>query len=365
MAIDGNAIVMSRVGLLDNFVMLFALLGFGAILLDRQWSATRLAAWIAKRGADGKSTDWGPALWWRPWLILAGLAFGLDSAVKWNGIYYLAGLVLYTLVVDILARRRAGITFWFSGTLVKQGPTTFLLTVPIAVVAYMSSWTGWFLTSRGWDRNYADIPGNAWKGPLAWVPHSLQSFWQFETQVYTYNIGEHDAHPYSANPLTWLLMIRPTSMYFQGANYGQDGCTYSFCGSSITGIANPLIWYAGTAAILYLTYRLIRYREWRVGIILAGFACGYLPWLMYLNRTVFKFYTIVFEPYMLLAIAFVVSQLIGSRGDPAEGRERGLRWIAVFLGASVAISIFFWPLWTGMQIDFKYMQLHYWLSTWE
>ncbi|HEY2643914.1 MAG TPA: phospholipid carrier-dependent glycosyltransferase [Galbitalea sp.] len=365
MAIDGNAIVMSRVGLLDNFVMLFALLGFGAILLDRQWSATRLAAWIAKRGADGKSTDWGPALWWRPWLILAGLAFGLDSAVKWNGIYYLAGLVLYTLVVDILARRRAGITFWFSGTLVKQGPTTFLLTVPIAVVAYMSSWTGWFLTSRGWDRNYADIPGNAWKGPLAWVPHSLQSFWQFETQVYTYNIGEHDAHPYSANPLTWLLMIRPTSMYFQGANYGQDGCTYSFCGSSITGIANPLIWYAGTAAILYLTYRLIRYREWRVGIILAGFACGYLPWLMYLNRTVFQFYTIVFEPYMLLAIAFVVSQLIGSRGDPAEGRERGLRWIAVFLGASVAISIFFWPLWTGMQIDFKYMQLHYWLSTWE
>ena len=36
MAIDGNAIVMSRVGLLDNFVMFFALLGFGAVLLDRQ-----------------------------------------------------------------------------------------------------------------------------------------------------------------------------------------------------------------------------------------------------------------------------------------------------------------------------------------
>lgn len=35
MAIDGNAIVMSRVALLDNFVMLFALLGFGAVLLDR------------------------------------------------------------------------------------------------------------------------------------------------------------------------------------------------------------------------------------------------------------------------------------------------------------------------------------------
>ena len=42
-----------------------------------------------------------------------------------------------------------------------------------------------------------------------------------------------------------------------------------------------------------------------------------------------------------------------------------MRWIAVFLVAAAAISIFFWPLWTGMQIDFKYMQLHYWLPTWE
>ena len=34
MAVDGNAIVMSRVGLLDNMVMLFALLGMIAIALD-------------------------------------------------------------------------------------------------------------------------------------------------------------------------------------------------------------------------------------------------------------------------------------------------------------------------------------------
>ncbi|MEJ1230467.1 MAG: phospholipid carrier-dependent glycosyltransferase [Galbitalea sp.] len=71
MAIDGNAIVMSRVALLDNFVMFFALLGFGAVLLDRKWSSERLALWIVKRDARGKPTDWGPALWWRPWLILA------------------------------------------------------------------------------------------------------------------------------------------------------------------------------------------------------------------------------------------------------------------------------------------------------
>jgi dolichyl-phosphate-mannose--protein O-mannosyl transferase len=365
MAIDGNAIVMSRVGLLDNFVMFFALLGFGAVLLDRRWSAVRLSLWIAKREGGGRSTDWGPALWWRPWLLLAGLAFGFDSAVKWNGIYFLAGLALYTLAADVFARRDAGVANWIHGTILKQGPTTFLLMIPIAAAAYLTSWTGWFVTKGGYDRNYADLPGNAWKGALAWVPHSLQSWWNFEGQVWYYNINEHSPHPYAANPLTWLLMIRPTSMYFSSANEGQNGCTVSFCGSSITGIANPLIWYAGVAAAIYLVYRLIRFREWRVGIILAGLGAGYLPWLMYTSRTVFQFYTIAFEPYLLLAIAFVVSQLIGVRGHNEYRRAIGMRWIAVFLVAAVAISVFFWPLWTGIQIDFKYMQLHYWLPSWE
>jgi dolichyl-phosphate-mannose--protein O-mannosyl transferase len=345
--------------------MFFALLGFGAILLDRKWSAERLALWIKKRGARGRTTDWGPALWWRPWLILAGLSFGLDSAVKWNGVYFLAFFAVYSVIVDLVARRRAGIEFWITGTIFKQGPTTFLLTVPIALAGYLVSWTGWFVTKGGYDRTWADQPGNAWKGAFAWVPHTIQSFLQNEYQVWNYNVNENSPHPYAANPFTWLLMTRPTSMYFSSNNYGQGGCESSFCGSSITGIANPLIWYAGVAAAIYLLYRLIKYREWRVGLILTGLGAGYLPWLLYTDRTVFQFYTIAFEPYLLLAIAFVASKLIGSRADPGPKRDAGMRWILVFLVAAVAISVFFWPLWTGIQVDFSYMQLHYWIPSWE
>jgi dolichyl-phosphate-mannose-protein mannosyltransferase len=364
MAIDGNAIVLSRVSLLDNFVMFFALLGFGAVLLDRQWSAVRLAAWIARRGKAGKNTDWGPALWWRPWLLLAGLAFGLDSAVKWNGIYFLAGLAVYTLIVDAVARKHAGIPFWLSGTVFKQGPTSFLLTVPIALAAYLTSWTGWFVTRGGYDRTFADQPGNAWTGPFAWVPHALQSFVKYQSEVYNYNINLRTPHPYQANPLTWLFMQRPTSMYFLGSTPGQNGCTSSYCGSLITELANPLIWWGGTAAAFYLLYRLIRYHEWRVGLILAGLAAGYLPWLLYTNRTVFQFYTIAFEPYMILAIAYVVSLAIGSRGDPAFRRERGFRWVAVFLALAVALSIFFWPIWTGIQTSYSFTAMHFWFPSW-
>jgi len=363
-AIDGNAIVMSRVALLDNHLMLFLLLGFGAVLLDRDHSARLLARWVARRTTAGRNLDWGPSLWGRPWLFAAGIAFGLASAVKWSGLYFLAGFAIYTLVVDALSRRRAGVTFWATGTLLTQAPVTFLLTVPVALATYLLSWTGWFLNTASYGRLYADQPGNAWQGPFSWVPHVLQSLWHFEVSVYQYHVGEMRPHPYQANPLTWLFMIRPTSMYWLSSKFGENGCTADMCGSSITGIANPLIWFAATAAVLYLTYRFVRYRQWRVGLILMGVAAGYLPWLLYLHRTVFQFYTIAFEPYLILALAYVIGLVLGRADDPWWRRERGIGLVAVFLGFAILLSVFFWPLWTGIQLDYLWLRAHWWFPSW-
>lgn len=357
-AIDGNAIVMSRVALLDNFVMLFALIGFIAILLDRAWTQKRLDRWLAH-----KTSDWGPAIWWRPWLLAAGVAFGAATAVKWNGLYFLAVLAVYTLLVDAAARRRAGIPFWLSGTIFKQGPVSFLLMVPIAAVTYLTAWTGWFVTSGGYSRQWAESAGNAWTGALSWVPLSLQSLWHFEVSVYNYNVGEMRPHPYQANPLTWLLLVRPTNMYYRGSGAGENGCA-SMCGETISGIANPIIWWAAVAAALYLVYRLIRFQEWRAGLILAGLAAGYLPWLLYLNRTVFQFYTIAFEPYLILALTAVIGVVLGHAGDPPWRRLSGMRVVVIFLGAAIAVSLFFWPVWTAVPLDYFWIAAHWWLPTW-
>jgi dolichyl-phosphate-mannose-protein mannosyltransferase len=363
-AIEGNAIVMSRVALLDNYVMFFALLGFGAILLDRGWTERRLARWMTQRTQAGRGTDWGPSLWWRPWLMAAGLAFGLTSAVKWSGFYFLAAFAIYSVVVDALARRRAGVFFWGSGTLLRQAPVSFLLTVPIAAVAHMSTWISWFTTDNGYYRHWAEEAGNAWSGALSWVPLSVQSWWHYQASVYAYHVGEMRPHSYQANPLTWLFMVRPTSMFYQSSSLGENGCDYDVCGASITGLANPLIWWAATAAVFYLVYRLARYREWRVGLILMGMAAGYLPWLGYLQRTVFQFYTIAFEPYMILGLVFVIGLVLGRKSDPPWRRDQGIRVVAVFLVLATLTSVFFWPLWTGMQLDIRWMQAHWWLPTW-
>lgn len=371
-AIDGNAIVMSRVALLDNSVMFFALLGFGAILLDRGWHEARLGAWLARRRTAGDEPTWGPTLWWRPWLLGAGLAFGLASSVKWSGFYFVAAFGVYVVVVDALARRRAGVPFWLSAAILKQGPASFLLLVPVAVTTLLVSWTGWFVTQGGFYRQYASEPGAAWTGPLAWVPHVIQSFWHYQVAIYNYHVGLSTPHPYQANPLTWLFMTRPTSMYYEGSSLGQNGCTVDKCSEAILDVANPLIWWAATAAILYLVYRFARYRQWQVGLILMGMVAGYLPWLMYLNRTVFQFYTIAFEPYMLLGLVWVIGMLLGKvprpgtleDGTPTPAPAVGFPIVVVFLVLATLLTAFFYPIWTGIQTPFWFWNLHIWLPGW-
>lgn len=362
LAIDGNAIVLSRVSLLDGIVALFALIGVIFMLLDRRWSQRRLEEWMLRRKRDGRSTLWGPVLWWRPWMLAAAFAFGLTGATKWSGLYFLIGFAAYSVITDALARRKLGVALWPAGTALKQAPATFLLMFPLAAATYVASWAGWFLHDASYDRTWAEQPGNAWGGLLAWVPKVFQGWYHFQAEIYGYNINLHTPHAYQANPLTWLFLQRPTSMYYHDLGNGTS--------SQILDLANPLIWWAATAAAFFLLGRAVwgaftRRSVWREAFILTGLAAGYLPWvLFYLNRTVFQFYTIAFEPYLILGLVAVIGMLLGSARDPERRRVAGQRTVGIFLGVCVVLSVFFLPMWTGGAIPSWYVRLHYWFPSW-
>lgn len=376
-AIDGNAIVMSRVALLDTMLALLVLAGAGAVLLDRDGHRRRIEDWLAWRSGVPLPVAWGPVLWNRPWLLAAGVLFGLASGVKWSGAYFLAVFAVYALGSEVLARRRAGVRHWLGGTLLRQGPVTFLLTVPVAAAVYVASWAGWFATSGGYYRQWIEQDGGQpWTGALAWVPYDVQNWWHYQASIYGYHVSEDSPHSYSANPLGWLFLVRPTSMYWHANGNSAE---------TILGLANPLIWWAATAALGFLVYRAGRrllgvarvyVRGDHAGLppasqvasrdafILAGFAAGYLPWLLYLHRTVFNFYTIAFEPFLILALTSAIAAVHGRAGDPASRRTAGWRIVGGFLLACVLLSLFFLPIWTGMEIPRWYMTLHFWFPSW-
>jgi dolichyl-phosphate-mannose--protein O-mannosyl transferase len=146
---------------------------------------------------------------------------------------------------------------------------------------------------------------------------------------------------------------------------GQDGCSPTgTCVAEITDVANPLIWWMSGLCVLVLVYRLVFRRDWRVAAILIGIVGGYLPWLLIPRGTVFQFYTIAFEPYLILALVYVIMLTIG--GPSASARRRRTGWTIVigYLGLCLLLSAFFLPEWIGLPEPLWFVKLHYWLPGW-
>ncbi len=368
LAIDGLGIVMSRVALLDIFLALFVLIAFWFVVLDRRRTLDRLATQTAKRERRSESGEvtppaWGPVLWNRPWIIAAGAAAGAATAVKWSGVWVLAAIGLYLVVTDALERRRLGIVFWPTDA-VRQGLASFALLVPAAFVVYLASWTGWLVTDGGYDRHAADA--NPATGFFSWVPLSLQSLWKYHETIYHSMTGMTSPHSYASPAWQWALLLRPTSMYAQGTQGGQSGCAGGDAGclDILYSMPNPLLWYASIAAALYLLYRFVIDRDWRQALVLVGIAATWLPWFAYPERTIFQFYTITIWPFLLLALTFALRAVSGPAHASIARRTTGQRIVIVVLAIAVLLSIFWYPLWSGMQVPYEFYRLHNWMQGW-
>ncbi|MDN3496015.1 phospholipid carrier-dependent glycosyltransferase [Planococcus sp. APC 4015] len=352
LAIDGLAIVMSRIALLDIFLTFFVLTAFWFVVLDRHRSLPRLEGAIAARTVDGAPPAWGPVLWNRPWLIAAGAAVGAATAVKWSGLYVAAGLGIYLVVSDALARRRAGVVLWPTDAAFRQGPATFVLFIPVAFVVYLASWTGWLVTDDGYGRHAITESSGFW----SWVPLPLQNLWGYHQQIYGFHVGLTSEHGYASPAWQWPLLLRPTSMHFDNSGEGFVENIYS--------MPNPLIWFGGVAAVVFLVVRFAMTRDWHFALVLTGVGVTYVPWLLYPERTIFQFYTIAILPFMILALAFALRAIASPAGGDAYRRATGQRLVWVLLIVALVLSAFWYPIITATPVPYDFWRIHNWLPTW-
>lgn len=353
LAIDGMAITMSRTALLDAPLTFFLLLGFYFFLVDQKNTRVKIVSAIQA----GKSS----LVWFRPWLALTGFTLGAAAAIKWSGLYFLAGIGLYVVISETLLRKNSGERSWLQNGLLSQGSISFVNLIPASLVAYLASWIGWISSSAGYSRNWA--PENSLPGIFGALPSWAQSLWNYHEVIYRFHINLSAEHSYQSHPLTWLLGLRPTAFFYETFPLGEMGCeSASGCSSAITALGNPLIWIFSTAALLYLGYRYFRRRERIVGLVLLGTAALYLPWLLITERTVFQFYSVSFQPWMILGLVLVM-QIVYRATASANLRIANAVLFLFFLLAAL-LSAFFLPINTGMLIPFDQWQLRMWLPSW-
>ena len=306
-AMDGLALVHSRTALLDIYLSFFILLATYFFVM--RWH------------------------WW------TGVALGMAVATKWSGLYFLAlfaAIALYRAFTHHTGRE-----------LIKPTLKTFAQYALLPISIYLSSWSGWFLSSRGWVRDHS--------------ANIITSFLYYHSQMLGFHTGLVEKHSYQANPWSWIVMGRPTSFYYQSPK----GCGADNCAQEVLALGTPFLWWLGAIAVavvigFWINSLAQKRYEPSLNIIVAGIAAGYLPWFFFQKRTVFTFYAIVFQPFLILAIIYCAYvALIHFKNSRNIYIFTGIIGVAIFIN-----FIYFLPLFTADVITYDSWQARMWLPSW-
>lgn len=293
MALDGLNLVMSRTALLDIFLTLFVLLSVNAWLKGNYLS----------------------------FAIYLGLAMGS----KWSALYFVVVLLFLELVLNRNLIR-----------VVKVGLTSAII--------YICSWIGWFNSTNGWDRNSKSNP--------------ISSLINYHREMLGFHTGLTENHSYQANPWSWIVMGRPTSFFYESPK----GCGTDSCAQEVLAIGTPILWWIGTAALLFLIGANLHHfamRELDLGVLIPfiGILAGYLPWFFFQERTVFTFYAIVFQPFLILAIVLLAKV--------AYEYHPKLKYLIAGAVVLIALNfIYFYPVFTGVITTYDAWFDRMWWSSW-
>lgn len=293
MALDGLNLVMSRTALLDIFLTLFILLSVNS------WLKGNYLAFA----------------------IFLGLAMGS----KWSALYFIVALLVLESVLNRNLLR-----------VIKVGITS--------VLVYFASWIGWFSSDNGWDRNSKSNP--------------LSSLINYHREMLNFHTSLTENHSYQANPWSWIVMGRPTSFFYEAPK----GCGAKSCAQEVLALGTPILWWLGAAALLFLIGANLHHfamRELDLAVLLPfiGIVAGYLPWFFFQQRTVFTFYAIVFQPFLILAIVLLAKI--------AYEYHQKFKYVTATLVIMIAVNfLYFLPVFTGKVITYDAWFDRMWWNSW-
>ena len=251
--------------------------------------------------------------------FLMALILGLALGTKWSALYFIIAIAIYLFVRE----RRTLISY-----------------VIIIPSVYLISWSGWFLSNNGWDRHSSS--------------NSFLSLFNYHKEILDFHTGLETDHPYEASPWNWLILGRPTSFFYASPkNCGSDNCA-----QEILAMGTPLIWWVGLIAIFVTIGYFIYRRDKSAGFILLALLSNYLPWLLFPERTTFYFYAIAFQPYLILAITYLIKEFLG------DSQSKRRVWVLSGFSLSALVFLYFLPLYLGTVLTYDAWYSRMWFSSW-
>ena len=294
LALDFMRFSQSRLATIDVYGTFFILLGAYCMV----WYCQRVLT-------DGVNRALLP-------MALGGVAFGLGWAAKWTGIYAGAGLAVLYLGV-LYARwqqKRPGFRAEFRTAAV--GGVLFYVLLPLCL--YIGSYLPYW-----------------WRDPA----FSLSDWWQCQVSMFSYHATLKATHPFESRWYTWLLGLRPVWYYRNGyLPYGMK--------ASIAGMAGPIIWMVGLAALVGLLWHQVSGRGSRQGAgVLILYGTQLIPWML-VTRCTFLYHYFPSSMFCLAALALVLARM--KHADWAKKIAAGL------CVAALVLFVLYYPALSGLPI---------------
>lgn len=359
---DGVSFVSARTALLDVFLVVFVVAAFACLMVDRDDVRHRMYnAFMEGRIAE---TPWGPRLGVRWWRFGAGVLLGLACATKWSGLYFVAFFGVMTLVLDAIARKQYHVQAPWRGMLRRDvGPAAYVFgLIPIAV--YLASYGPWFASETGINRYEAGQ--SIGENSIIPLPDALRSLWHYTYAAYHFHAGLTNAdgnhHPWESKPWTWPMSLRP--VLYAIDNQDVAGCGTQSCVKAVMLVGTPAMWFIAVPVLGWALWRAVVRRDWRYGVVLVGYSAGFLPWFFDIDRQMYFFYATVMAPFLVLAIALILGDILYKPNQNPERKTLGLLVVCFYVALVIANFAWLYPVLTGIPISQSTWNLEIWLPSW-
>lgn len=191
--------------------------------------------------------------------------------------------------------------------------------------------------------------------------------------MYTYHAKTvlGSTHPYSSRWYEWIIMKRPIWYYSGTVSEGVK--------EGISAFGNPLVWWLGIPAFLYMVYETIKKRD-KISLFLCiGYIIQMLFWIP-ITRLTFIYHYFPMVPFLVLMIGYSINLLYERAKDLGDaepvlfgavrkvkiGSKRSVMYASfIYAGLAIVLFIMFYPVLSGHAVSVDYVT-HFlkWFSSW-
>ena len=327
-AFDFMHFVQTRISTIDVFVTLFIILSYYLMYCYSCYSFydTKLSKTFIPLG-------------------LCGIAMGLGWASKWTGIYSSAGLavIFFALMVQrgreyiYASKNPKGESSGISHkTIIEKFPKNLGLTILFCVLFFV------IIPAIIYTLSYIPVNDGTDRGLIERMIESQKT-------MFNYHNGLEATHPYSSKWYQWPIMYRPIWYY--------SGVVSDAVREGISAFGNPLVWWAGIPAFLFMLYRMFWKRDGKAAFLTVAYLSQYVPWIL-IGRVVFIYHYFPSVPFVAMMIAYCMYLIV-------QKYPKAKKWMFVYAGAAVVLFIMFYPVLSGTPTTISYVENWLkWFDSW-